>query len=74
MALLLGLEWGGLGDCAGGSGEGHLHDSSELPVDVSPGKAGAAFGDAGETRGVSESQSDPKGSVFRVRRQPDLSP
>jgi hypothetical protein len=37
-----------LGDGAGWAGEGDLGDSPELPVDVSPGFAAAAFGDPGQ--------------------------
>jgi hypothetical protein len=46
--LLFGAQRDGLHDGAGRSGEGDLADSPELPVDVSPRLAAAAFGDAGQ--------------------------
>jgi hypothetical protein len=66
MAFCSGLSGGGLHDGAGRSGEGHLGDSSELPVDVSPGLAAAAFGDAGQEQGQPADQDVGADAVFEA--------
>ncbi|WP_019901190.1 hypothetical protein [Salinispora arenicola] len=72
MALCSGLSGVVCTTVPGGSGEGDLADSSELPADVSPCLAGGAFGDADEQYGQPADQDVGADAVLEaVEHRPD---